>query len=126
MNIRFERQGQIRLVKHGYSWTFLFFGWIVFLFRSQFLLALGHFFVSGIAIWILSAMFISELRWMINPGSAFAIQMFLALLVNAVLAIWANRFSGRWYVKNDWRPLDEFPMSWNTPPLIRRTDQTSA
>jgi len=126
MDVKFEREGQIRLVKHGYSWQVFFFGWLVFFFRGQPMLAVGHLLVSPVLGAIFSLIW-TPVSLFVFPSNFFLVTWVLTgFSVNALLACWANRFSARSYVKNDWRPVGEFPMNWNTPPLIRRADRPAA
>jgi hypothetical protein len=49
MHIKFQKNGVVREVKHGFSWTIFFFGMIALIVRKQYGLAAISLFTMGIA-----------------------------------------------------------------------------
>ena len=49
MHIKFQKNGVVREVKHGFSWTIFFFGWLALIVRKQYGLAAIGFFTFNLS-----------------------------------------------------------------------------
>lgn len=66
--IKHPKTGVIKKGYFGFSWTFLFFGWFVPLFRGEILIALMHFIITIITlgIWQIIIAFLYNKQYMIR------------------------------------------------------------
>ena len=66
--LRHPQSGIVKKGYFGFSWTFLFFGWFVPLFRGEILISLLHFFITVITlgIWQIIIAFLYNKQFMIR------------------------------------------------------------
>lgn len=115
MNIYFAKNNKTRYVKHGFSWQIFCFGPVAYIMRSQIPLAIGAMvgmFGTFVAVGL-------TVIFAFDTEAEFA-QLAGLLAACGLAGYFGNRLSARSYVKNGWKPVEDFPEEWNVPPLIER------
>ena len=112
-NIHFQKGGQTRYVKHGFSWQLALFGPIAYFWRGQYLLAA----LSVPLLWLAYMLVGVVTILVLDLNEDFAVLIGV-VVVCGLHGAFGNRLSARSYVKNGWTPVGDFPSDWNRPPVL--------